>query len=251
MPGAEVFTSYAVRTAWALVVAGVALLLARAVRGATLRALQRGRAQSSAIILVGNLAQIGVLLLGFLVILAIYTGETFGAILTSFSIVGLVIGLSLQDILRNFFAGIYILIERPFRIGDTIAVGEDSGVVDHIAFRTTLLRTPEGRQVIIPNSTLMTAAVTNRSAYPLARETFWIEFPAEEVPDRLADTVREALSETKLAAPDPPSALELRSVSDGKARFQVSFWAADRTSAVPAAMAAVRARVPKAEVRDA
>ena len=48
--------------------------------------------------------------------------DAFGWILTSFSVFSLVIGLSLQDILKNFFAGIWVLVERPFRIGDTIVV---------------------------------------------------------------------------------------------------------------------------------
>lgn len=250
-PVSEFVLLYGVRTAWAVAVAVVAVLLARALRAATMRALQRGRAQSNAIVLVGNISQLAVLVVGLLVIIAIYAGENFGPILTSFSIVGLVIGLSLQDILKNFFAGIYILVERPFRIGDTIEIDGRSGVVEQIAFRTTLLRTVDGRQVIIPNGQLMTGAVTNHTAYPVRRAAIWLSLPAREIPDDLLPAIREALRDVKSAAPEPPAALELRSVLDGKARFLLSFWAPDQASAVPEAMAAVRARFPQAEVQDA
>jgi small-conductance mechanosensitive channel len=162
-----------------------------------------------------------------------------------------VIGLSLQDILKNFFAGIYILVERPFRIGDTIEVDGRSGIVEQIAFRTTLLRTVDGRQVIIPNGQLMTGAVTNHTAYPLRRASIWLALPAREIPDDLLPAIREALENVKSAATEPPAALELRSIMDGKARFLVSFWAPDYQSAVPEAIAAVRARLPQAEVQDA
>src|SRR5439155_1257118 len=95
-----------------------------------LRALARNRAQANVTILLGNIAQLLVFTIGVLVILAIYTQGAFGWILTSFSVVGIVIGLSLQDILKNFFAGIWVLVERPFRIGDTIEVSGHTGVVE-------------------------------------------------------------------------------------------------------------------------
>ena len=150
---------YTVRTLWALLVVVVALLIARAVRKATMRSLTRHRAHANATVLLGNLAQVLVLAVGVLAVLAIYTQGAFGWILTSFSVIGIVVGLSLQDILKNFFAGLWILVERPFRIGDTIQVGAHTGEVREISFRTTQLRTPDGREVIVPNATLMTEAV--------------------------------------------------------------------------------------------
>ena len=128
----ETVLDYTVRTVWALLVSAVALLIARGVRGTTMRALARNRAQANVTILLGNIAQLLVFTIGVLVILAIYTQGAFGWILTSFSVVGIVIGLSLQDILKNFFAGIWVLVERPFRIGDTIEVSGHTGVVEEI-----------------------------------------------------------------------------------------------------------------------
>ena len=247
----DLFLFYGVRTAWALVVASASLLVARALRGVTVRALQRGRAHGNAIILLGNVAQISVLFVGALVILAIYTGENFGWILTSFSVIGLVMGLSLQDILKNFFAGVWILVERPFRIGDTIEVEGRAGVVEHITFRTTLLRTADGRQVVIPNNSLMTGPVVNDTAYPLRRAALWLVLDETEAAADPTGRVREALGAIPTVAKDPEPAVELRSASDGKSRYLVSFWAPDRTVALPGALAAVRARFPKAEVHDA
>src|SRR4030081_106183 len=115
----DTLLDYTIRTFWAAVVVVIAIVIARAVRATTMRQLTRHRAHGNATILLGNLAQLGVIVLGVLVVLAIYTQGAFGWILTSFSVVGIVIGLSLQDILRNFFAGIWVLVERAFRIGGT------------------------------------------------------------------------------------------------------------------------------------
>lgn len=247
----EAFADYLLRTFWALLVLFVSLLLARGLRAVTMRGLQRARAHSNAIVLLGNLAQIAVLIVGALVILAIYTGPNFAAILTSFSIIGLVVGLSLQDILKNFIAGIWILVERPFRIGDTVQVGEHAGVVEEIAFRTTLLRTVDGRQVVIPNNTLMTGTVVNHSAYPMRSASFALTLPGDRLPPDPAAEIRQALATVRAIAAEPAPSVELRSFTGGRARFLVTFWSTAPLATRPAAMSAVRGALPDAEVREA
>ena len=232
---------YGARTFWALIVAAITLLIARGVRGATMRMLARNRAQANVTILLGNLAQLVIITVGILAIVAIYTRDAFGWILTSFSVVGLVIGLSLQDILKNFFAGVWVLVERPFRIGDAIEVAGYSGSVEEISFRTTQLRTDDGR------GTFMTSAVVNLTRFPTRRVSAWLVLPADEKAVT-AEDVRAALQKAEGVSPEPPPSVELRSVSDGKAQYVVSFWAANRDAALAPALRALRARFPQGEV---
>ena len=238
---------YAARTVWALLVIVVTLLLARAVRRTTMRVLARSRAQANVTILLGNLAQVTVIVLGVLGVLAIYTKDAFGWILTSFSVIGLVIGLSLQDILKNFFAGVWVLVERPFRIGDTIEVTGSSGVVEEIAFRTTMLKTADGREIIVPNGVFMTSSVTNLTRFPLRRETLWLIVDDREKPIA-ADDIRAALTTAPGIAKEPEPSVELRSVTDGRAHYLIGFWSANRDMVASAAIAELRARFPQGEV---
>jgi len=240
---------YAVRTLWAVVVVVIALVLARAVRATTMRQLTRHRAHVNATILLGNLAQLGVIVLGVLVVLAIYTQGAFGWILTSFSVVGIVIGLSLQDILRNFFAGVWVLVERPFRIGDAIDVSGYTGVVEEISFRTTQLRTADGREVIVPNGDFMTKPVVNLSRFPLRRGVVYLTL--DSAGELSMEDVKTALTSVAGIARDPAPAVELHRVANGKARYQITFWAPDHDAAVAAAVAALRQRFPDGEVRPA
>jgi small conductance mechanosensitive channel len=78
---------------------------------------------------------------------------TFGGIFS------LAIGLAFQDLLRSVLAGIFILMEKPFRIGDQISVAEQSGRVREIALRTTSLLTADGRVAVIPNMLVFQSAV--------------------------------------------------------------------------------------------
>jgi len=238
---------YATRTVWALLIVVAALLIARGVRRTTMRMLARSRAQANVTILLGNLAQVLVIVLGILGVLAIYTRDAFGWILTSFSVIGLVVGLSLQDILKNFFAGVWVLVERPFRIGDTISVMGDTGVVEEIAFRTTMLKTPDGREVIVPNAVFMTSAVTNVTRFPTRRASIWLIVDDREKPIG-SDAIREELARVQGIAPEPKPTIELRSVGDGKAHYLVGFWASDRDAAASEAVGALRARFPQGEV---
>lgn len=238
---------YVARTFWALIVAIIVLLVARSVRGVTMRALARNRAQANVTILLGNLAQLVVITFGVLAIVAIYTRDAFGWILTSFSVVGLVIGLSLQDILKNFFAGVWVLVERPFRIGDAIEVAGYSGTVEEISFRTTQLRTEDGREVIVPNGTFMTSAVVNLTRFPTRRATVWLVLPSDE---KMVTTeeIKGALAKVEGVALEPSPSVELRSVGDGKAQYAVALWAGNRETAVAQAIHALRARFPQGEV---
>jgi small-conductance mechanosensitive channel len=77
--------------------------------------------------------------------------------------VGLAFSLAIQDILKNFFSGVYLLLERPFRVGDTIKVKDQQGVVENIGVRTTQLRTTDNVQVLVPNAMVFAEVVTNHT----------------------------------------------------------------------------------------
>jgi small-conductance mechanosensitive channel len=237
----EMAIDYLFRTLWALVAVIVAIAVARAVRGTAVRALTRKRAHPNVVVLLGNLGQLLVFILATLVVLAIYTQGAFGWILTSFSVLGLVVGLSLQDILKNFFAGIYILVERPFRIGDTVQVDRHTGVVQEISFRTTQLRTDDGREVVVPNATLMTSPVVNLTRYPARSTRLEVVVPADQVSADVGQRVREALAGAEGIADDPPPAVALRGVTGGKAHYDVTVWGRDRERAHGEAIARIRA----------
>jgi small-conductance mechanosensitive channel len=99
--------------------------------------------------------------------------ETIGFNLTAFlaglGILGFTVGFALQDVSKNFVAGILLLLQQPFEIGQIIEVGKFSGTVVSVNLRATELRTVDGRQVLIPNADVFTSALVNLSRYPERR----------------------------------------------------------------------------------
>ena len=83
--------------------------------------------------------------------------------LTTFGVFGLALSLAAQDILKSFFAGLYLLFERPFLIGDEVQVKEHIGRVESVGFRATTIRTEDNVLVVVPNAIVFAEVVSNRS----------------------------------------------------------------------------------------
>ena len=77
---------------------------------------------------------------------------------------GLAIGLALQGSLSNLAAGVMIILFRPFKIGDYVEAGGTAGTVEDISIFTTSFKTPDNRQVIVPNNSITSGTIMNVSA---------------------------------------------------------------------------------------
>lgn len=112
--------------------------------------------------LIRNIVRITLLLLTVLVALS-YLGIDITPALAGLGIAGLAVGLALQDTLANFFAGIYLLADRPVRIGDDIKVVGEEGRVEEVGWRSTRLITWDNRLVVLPNKLLTEQVIVNYS----------------------------------------------------------------------------------------
>jgi small conductance mechanosensitive channel len=150
-----------ISVAIALAIVLLALALGRLARAATLRGLERTRADPSTRLLIGRSVFVTVMVVGSLAALGAL-GVPWPTVVALAGVLGLAASLALQDVLKNFVAGVYLLVERPFRIGESIKVKEFSGAVETIDVRTTVLRTPEGDAVMVPNAILFAEIILNR-----------------------------------------------------------------------------------------
>jgi potassium efflux system protein len=100
-----------------------------------------------------------------LVIAFIAATSVLGVDMTKFTILvsalGVGVGFGLQNIINNFVSGLILLFERPVKIGDSVQVGADAGMVERIGIRASVLRTASGSELIVPNASLISNSVTN------------------------------------------------------------------------------------------
>lgn len=153
------------KTLFSLVVLVVLLVLGRFLRAAVRRLVNRTSRNANLPILLSNLVYVVILVVALISILSIYTGAGFSTVVTLFGVVSLAVSLSIQDILKNFVSGVYLLLEQPFSIGDRVKVRDVEGQVENIEIRTTQIHTDDGVLVYIPNSIVFAEIVTNRTAY--------------------------------------------------------------------------------------
>jgi small-conductance mechanosensitive channel len=104
------------------------------------------------------------------------------AVLASSAVIGLVLGFAAQKVLANPLAGILLAISQPIRIGDKVTIEEETGRVDDLTLSYTYIDTGDGRLVIVPNETVVTNVVVNRSTGDLtapAMASLWVPRDAD------------------------------------------------------------------------
>jgi small-conductance mechanosensitive channel len=140
-----------------------------------------------------TLGAIGVLSRGILwIVIAILAlrnvfGYDITALLTGLGIGGIAIALAVQNVLGDLFAALSIVLDRPFEVGDAIAVDTFTGTVEHIGLKTTRIRATTGEQVIFSNTDLLKSRVRNlkrlRERLAVLRIGVTYDTPPETVAD--------------------------------------------------------------------
>ena len=124
-------------------------------------------------------------------------------IISSLGIGSVAIGFAFKDILQNLLAGILLLINRPYRRGDQIKVKAFEGTVEHIQSRATLIKTYDGRRVIIPNSDVYTSPVIVNTAFPTRRDQLDIGIGYGDKPLDACAVFAKAIAGVEGIEPDP------------------------------------------------
>lgn len=146
-------TTLLVRLLLSVVILGVGYLVVGRTAGLIDRVLARTRAEPNARLLVTRVIQVGIWLVAGIAVLGVW-GIELGALAAGVGLFSLAISIALQDVLRNWVVGLYLLIERPFKIGDRVLLKENQGVIEDVQLRVTRIRTDDGRLVYIPNLTV-------------------------------------------------------------------------------------------------
>jgi small-conductance mechanosensitive channel len=235
------------RTALALLAVLLAYILARLSLGAARRALGRLNTHANARLLVDRLIQFGFLLLAASWVLGIF-GIQLTAIVALFGAAALAISLALQDVLKNLVAGMYILLERPFTIGEQIDFRTFSGVVETIELRTTALRTPAGARVVIPNAMIFAEALVNRSAYGRQLLRLRLVLAGDDAGREAHQKILAAVRAAEPVGEDGEVSVHIEALTADKLTLRAEVWTADARRTAPEVAWRVHEQLPRAEI---
>ena len=200
-------------------------LLARLVRGlVTNRLLARTHVSRGLRAVLGRFS--GYLVFFFGAAISLQTLGIRATTLTAFgAAVGVGVGLGLQDVVKNFVAGLILLIERPFRVGDRIEAGGVSAEVAEIRPRATVLRTNDDVHLVVPNAKLTESTIVNRSFDgPLFRLAVPVGVSYASDPRQVESALLEAASRSSGVLSDPPPSVRFKSFGDSALQFELLCW---------------------------
>jgi small-conductance mechanosensitive channel len=147
--------------------------------------------------------------------------------LASAGIIGIAISFAAKDTLANLFAGVFILVDAPYKIGDYVILdGGDRGLVTHIGMRSTRLLTRDDVEITIPNSVIGNSKIFNESGGPHEKERIRVQVGVAygsdvDVVERMLCEIAESHEEV---CRDPAPRVRLRSFGESGLDFELLCW---------------------------
>ena len=165
---------------------------------------------------------------GLKVVLIFMVANTFGIETTSFiaifSAIAFSVGLALQGSLGNFASGVLILLFRPYKVGDHLNVADKTGRVTEIQIFSTVLMTPQGKRIVIPNGKMTEGPIENiEEGKPVQAEIALLLSPKTPL-DWLRATVAEVASRCPVALQDRPASVQISGINRDDMKVQVAMW---------------------------
>ncbi len=143
-----------------------------------------------------------------------------------FGAAGLAVGLALQGSLSNFASGVLIVLFRPYKVGDFVEAAGISGAVDQVQILTTILKTGDNKQVIVPNSQIMDSIITNYSAHDTRRVDMVIGVGYADDLDKVRKTLAEIIAADDRILQDPAPKIAVAELAESSVNFVVRPWCA-------------------------
>ncbi|AZH26492.1 mechanosensitive ion channel family protein [Haloplanus aerogenes] len=155
----------------------------------------------------------------------------YGNILLALSTVGaaatLAIGFALQDVIKNFVAGVFIYTDQPFRTGDWIEWGGNSGFVEDIGLRVTRVRTFDNEHLTVPNSQLTDDVIKNYDRNRTLRLKFTFRIGFEDDIDDAMDHIIAAAEAEEEILEEPAPSVKLMEINEASFDLQGRIWIRD------------------------
>jgi small conductance mechanosensitive channel len=137
---------------------------------------------------------------------------------------GLAVGLALKDSLQNFAAGVMLLINKPFKVGDYVEAAGTAGIVEHISIFNTVFRATDNKEILIPNGNIYQDNIINHSTRPTRRADMMFGIAYDD-DIRVAKQVLEKLvAEDERIHKDPAPTVFISELGDSSVNFAVRPW---------------------------
>jgi small conductance mechanosensitive channel len=141
-----------------------------------------------------------------------------------FGAAGLAIGLALQGSLSNFAAGVLIVLFRPYKVGDYVEAAGIAGTIQQVQILTTVLTTPDNKQIIVPNRQVMDSIITNFSANDTRRIDMVVGVSYDDDLDQVRRTIQDLIADEDRILREPECMIAVSALADSSVNFVIRPW---------------------------
>lgn len=173
--------------------------------------------------LLKNILSVLLLVLGLASVMAQF-GFDIVSLVAGLGIAGIAVGFAAQSTLANFIAGITILLEQSFQVGDWVNINDNEGRVVVIALRTTHILTRDNITVIIPNSNVASSVVTNLTSKNFIRFDIRMRIAFEDDVDKAREVILQVLSDSEVVLKRPETSATVDEIGEYGVFFVIRFW---------------------------
>jgi small conductance mechanosensitive channel len=139
---------------------------------------------------------------------------------------GLAVGLALQGSLANFAAGVLLLVFKPFKVGDFVEAGGVLGVVEELRVFNSVLRTPDNREITVPNGKIYNDVITNYSARDTRRIDLVVGISYDADIRKAKEIVESILNNDERVLKDPAPTWGVMDLADSSVNLYIRPWVA-------------------------
>ena len=139
-------------------------------------------------------------------------------------VIGIVFGFAFRDIAENFLASLLLSVRQPFRAGDIIEVEGMLGSVHSMNTRSTVLISPEGNHIQIPNATVFKSVITNFTVSPEGRDDFTVGIGYDASITRAQNLIAEVLARHEAVLAEPPPMILVDALGSSTVSLHAYYW---------------------------
>lgn len=185
-----------------------------------------------------------------LVIVLGILGVPLTALGTLVGLLGAGLAFALKDLIANFVSGIFILITRPFKIGDQIEANGEKGIIKDIKIRATEIRTFDGKKAIIPNSHLYTQKVINTTAYNKRRFEAIVGISYEDDIKKAKELAMEVLKESEQVEEEPNPQVLVDELAGSSINLKLRGWTKSQQSSQTSTTSEITQKIKEKYVEE-
>ncbi len=219
----ELLALYGLKIIAAIAILILGIMAAKIIKAILKKILKRAKVDITLVSFVSSLAYATIVV--FVAIAALgQLGVQTASFVAIIGAAGLAIGLALQGSLANFAAGVLMIIFKPFKVGDYIEGGGKSGSVAEISIFTTILKTPDNKKIIVPNSKIISDNITNYTSEDRRRVDLVACVSYSDDIDKVKKVLEEIIAGDSRILKEPAPMIVLSEMADSSVNFAVRPW---------------------------